>query len=272
MHIKMTKQALFSLSVVFLSLCSTTFGQPAQAPTQPANAPAQPANIPVPRGTPDVTKILQKAGGFTILIRLLKTTAVADQIKGQLSNSDTGFTLFAPTDSAFSDLKSGTLNSLNNEEKIRLMQFHTLPKFYSLENFQTVTNPVRTQAGDTNPGDYPLNVTTAGSQVNISTGLVNATVSGTIFSAKQLAVYRVDKVLLPLDIFVPKAPPAPAPAPLPVKPKAKKKAAASPKSTTTTTTTTPTPTLVVDSGALGLTKHGMLVSVGVSVFIAAFSL
>jgi BRCT domain type II-containing protein len=79
----------------------------------------------------------------------------------------------------------------------------------------------------------------------------------------------VDKVLLPLDIFVPKAPPAPAPAPLPVKPKAKK-AAASPKSSSTTTPSTPT--LVVDSGAVSLTKHGILVSVGVSVFIAAFSL
>lgn len=264
----MTNKALFSLSLVFLCLCSTILGQPAQAPTQPADAPAQPAHTPAaPPGTPDVTKILQKAGGFTILIRLLRTTAVADQIKGQLDNSDTGFTLFAPTDSAFSNLKSGTLNSLSNEEKIRLMQFHTLPKFYSLENFQTVSNPLRTQAGDSNPGDYPLNVTTAGSQVNISTGLVNATVSGTIFSAKQLAVYRVDKVLLPLDIFVPKAPPAPAPAPVPIKPKDKKKAAASPKSSSTTT-----PTVVVDSGAVGLTKHAILVSVGVSVFIAAFSL
>ncbi|KAE8038873.1 hypothetical protein FH972_011342 [Carpinus fangiana] len=264
MHAKMTKlQAVFSLSLVFLCLCSKTLGQaPVQAPAQ---APSKPADTPAPRGTPDVTKILQKAGGFTILLRLLRTTAVADQIKGQLDNSDTGFTLFAPTDSAFSNLKSGTLNSLSNEEKIRLMQFHTLPKFYSLENFETVTNPVRTQAGDTKPGDYPLNLTAAGGQVNISTGLVNATVSGTLFSAKQLAVYRVDKVLLPLDIFVPK-PPAPAPAP--VKPKAKK-AAASPKSSSSTTTTPP---LVVDSGAVGLTEHGMLVSVGFSVFIAAFSL
>jgi hypothetical protein len=202
---------------------------------------------------------------------------VADQIKGQLDNSNTGFTLFAPPDSAFSNLKSGTLNSLNNEEKIRLLQFHTLPKFYSLENFQTVTNPLRTQAGNSDPGDYPLNVTAAGGQVNISTGVVNATVTGTLFSSNQLSVYRVDTVLLPMDIFVPKAPPAPAPAPVPVlKPKAKTKPAATPKSitptSTPTTNTTTTPTVVVDSGAMGLTKHGILVSVGFATFIAAFSL
>jgi hypothetical protein len=73
-------------------------------------------------------------------------------------------------------------------------------------------------------------------------------------------------VLLPMDIFVPKAPPAPAPAPVPVpKPKAKTKPAATPKSITPTITpptTTTTPTVLVDSGAMGLTKHGILVSVG----------
>ena len=137
-----------------------------------------------------------------------------------------------------------------------------------------MTNPLRTQAGDSNPGDYPLNVTIAGGQVNISTGVVNATITSTLFSSNQLSVYQVDTVLLSMDIFVPKAPPAPALAPVPVKPKAKTKPVASPKSSTfTRTPTTTTPTVVVDSGAvLGLTKHGILVSVGFSVFIAAFSL
>ncbi|KAJ0979343.1 hypothetical protein J5N97_014817 [Dioscorea zingiberensis] len=50
-----------------------------------------------------------------------------------------------------------------------------------------------------------------GNQVNISTGIVNTTVSNTLYSDNQLAVYQVDKVLLPPDIFRPSAP-APAPA------------------------------------------------------------
>lgn len=64
----MIKQSLFSLSLllVFLFHCTTTSAQPAQAP-----APAGPTNI---------TKILEKAGQFTILIRLLKSTKVGDQI------------------------------------------------------------------------------------------------------------------------------------------------------------------------------------------------
>ena len=253
----MAKQVLsLSLLLVFLFHCTTTSGQPAQAPTLPAVAPAPP-------GPPDVTKILQKVGGFTILIRLLKSTGVADQLRGQLNDSSIRFTLFAPNDNSFSNLKAGTLNSLNNEEKVRLIQFHILPTYYTLENFQTVSNPVRTQAGDNKPGDYPLNVTSVGSQVNISTGLVNASVSGTLYSNFQLAIYQVDKVLLPLDLFVPK-PPSPAPAPAPTKPKAKKTtAAASPKTSTTST--------AVDSGAVSIAKHGVLVSIGVAIFIA-FSL
>ncbi|KAF5447162.1 hypothetical protein F2P56_032732 [Juglans regia] len=276
MHAKMGKlQACncFSLSLLLVCFfhCTTTLGQPAQAPALPAVAPAKPADAPAssptPPGPPDVTKILQKAGGFTILIRLLKRTAVADQIKGQLNDTKNGFTLFAPTDAAFSNLKSGTLNSLSDEQKIRLIQFHTLPTYYSLANFQTVSNPLRTQAGDTNPGDYPLNVTSMGNQVNISTGLVNASVSGTVYSDNQLAVYQMDKVLLPLDIFVAK-PPVPAPAPAPTKPKAKKTTASSQESSTTTTT----PTLV-DSDAVRITEQGVfVVSVGVSVLVAALSM
>ena len=68
---------------------------------------------------------------------------------------------------------------------------------------------MRTLAGD-NPTRLQFNVTAYGSNVNISTGVVNATVTGVVYSDKVLAVYHVDKVLLPLDFFRPK-PPAPAP-------------------------------------------------------------
>ncbi|KAG6629355.1 fasciclin-like arabinogalactan protein 12 [Carya illinoinensis] len=288
-----TQAAFFSLSLLLVFLChgTTTSAQPAQAPSLPASAPKKPPTAPSKPGTVDVTKILQGAGEFSILIRLLKRTAVADQIKGQLKKSNNGFTLFAPTDTAFSNLKSGTLNSLGDEEKIRLIQFHTLPNFYSLSNFDTVSNPVRTQAGDSTPGEYPLNVTSMGNQVNISTGVVNASVSGTVYSDNQLAVYRVDKVLLPMDLFVAKTPIA-APAPAPTKPKAKKKKAAaspkaeaddtpkvaeSPKAANTSTSTTSSSSsnslpAVVDSGAGSLTKNGIMVSVGVTALIAAFSM
>ncbi|PON53967.1 FAS1 domain containing protein [Parasponia andersonii] len=177
-----------------------------------------PAKSPGPAPSTDIYKILIKAGQYSVLLRLLRSTQVGDQINNQLGSSNSELTFFAPTDNAFSSLKTGTLNGLSDQQKVQLLQFHLVPSFISITNFQTLSNPVQTQASDTY--EYPLNITTSGSQVNISTGIVNTTISGTVYSDNQLAVYQVDKVLQPLGIFAPKPlPPAPAPAP----PKPKKK-------------------------------------------------
>ncbi|WOH02147.1 hypothetical protein DCAR_0521535 [Daucus carota subsp. sativus] len=186
-----------TFAILLLLQCSTTIL-------------AQPAAAPAPAGPTNVTKILEKAGQYTTLIRLLKITQVGDQINTQLNNSNQGMTIFAPTDNAFSALKSGTLNSLNDQEKVQLIQFHVLPTVLSTSQFQTVSNPLRTQAGNSNGGQFPLNVTTSGNSVNISTGVNNATVANTVYTDSTLAVYQVDNVLLPLAMFGPKAP-APAP-------------------------------------------------------------
>lgn len=185
---------------------------------------AQPASAPAPPGPTNVTKILEKAGQFTTLIRLMKLTQVGDQINQQLNNSNSGLTIFAPTDNAFSSLQAGTLNTLSDQQKVQLIQFHIVPSFISTSQFQTVSNPLRTQAGGSDPGEFPLNVTTSGNQVNVTTGVDNTTVSGTVYTDNQLAVYQVDKVLLPLSLF---GPASPAPAPSPASSKSKKKKALS---------------------------------------------
>ncbi|CAN4119365.1 unnamed protein product [Withania somnifera] len=138
-------------------------------------------------------------------------------------------TVFAPTDNAFSSLKSGTINSLSAQQQVQLVQFHVLPSFISMSQFQTVSNPLRTQAGDASPGDFPLNVTTSGNQVNVSTGVDDATVANAVYSDGQLAIYQVDKVLQPLSIFAASAP-ATAPAPSTLKSKKKSPAGLSPSS------------------------------------------
>ncbi|KAK9985492.1 hypothetical protein SO802_030443 [Lithocarpus litseifolius] len=175
------------------------------------------AQSPPPSGPTNITGILEKAGQYTTFIKLLKSTQEADQINSQANNSNQGLTIFAPTDSAFSSLKSGTLNSLTDQQKVQLVQFHILPSLYSISQFQTVSNPLRTQAGDSSNGQFPLNVTTSGNQVNITTGVVDATVANSVYSDSQLAVYQVDKVLLPLQLFKKAVSPAPAPAEKPKK-------------------------------------------------------
>ncbi|KAJ1424340.1 FAS1 domain superfamily [Sesbania bispinosa] len=97
-----------------------------------------------------------------------------NNINSQLITAKSGgLTILAPDDAAFSQLKAG--------------------------------NPVQTVAGK-DPTRLPLNVNALGNSVNISTGVVNASIVGVVYSDNKLAIYRLDKVLLPLDFFVTKAP------------------------------------------------------------------
>lgn len=171
----------------------------------------------------NIVEILQKAGGFSSLLRLLKATQMDVRINSEIRKSDQGLTIFAPSDAAFSALQPGTLNTLSNEQQVQLVQFHVLTSYLSPSQFATATNPLHTQAGSSADGQFALNVTTdgGGGHVNLTSGVVNATLADNVFSDGHLAVYHVDKVLLPQLIFAP-APPAPAPAP--EKPKKKKKA------------------------------------------------
>uniref|UniRef100_A0A7N0UKU9 FAS1 domain-containing protein n=1 Tax=Kalanchoe fedtschenkoi TaxID=63787 RepID=A0A7N0UKU9_KALFE len=154
-------------------------------------------------GLPNVTGILDKAGQYTTLIRLLGNNQLATQLENQLNTSSEGLTLLAPTDNAFNNLPAGTLNGLSNQQQVELILYHVLPKYYSFLDFSTVSNPVRTQGQD------GLNFTSQANQLNVSSGLVTAPINNPLRQQFPLAVYQVDKVLLPLSLFGAK-PPAPA--------------------------------------------------------------
>ncbi|KAF8663024.1 hypothetical protein HU200_055614 [Digitaria exilis] len=196
--------------IVVLAMAATASAQ--QGPT------AAPAT---PTPTSNITGVLAKGGQFNTFIRLLKSTGMASQIDTQATNNDNGLTVFAPTDNAFTSLPSGTLNSLSDQDKNALVQYHVVSTAIPMSQFDTVSNPLRTQAGSTSPGEYPLNVTSEGQQVNITTGVVNATVSNTLYTSDNMVVYTVDKVLLPPKLFGKAEAPAPAPALAPAKKKGK---------------------------------------------------
>uniref|UniRef100_A0A7N0ZRP4 FAS1 domain-containing protein n=1 Tax=Kalanchoe fedtschenkoi TaxID=63787 RepID=A0A7N0ZRP4_KALFE len=170
----------------------------AQTPTAPA---------PASSGLPNVTGILDKAGQYTKLILLLEKTQLATQLENQLNTSSEGLTLLAPTDNAFNNLPSGTVNSLSNQEQVELILYHVLPKYYALVDFSTVSNPVRTQGQD------GLNFTSQSNQLNVSSGLVTTQINNPLRQQFPLAVYQVDQVLLPLSLFGAKPPASPPPPP-----------------------------------------------------------
>ncbi|CAL4948256.1 unnamed protein product [Urochloa decumbens] len=189
----------------------------------PAALAQSPGPAAAPAGPPNVTAILEKGGQYTTFMRLMKETQQDTQLNSQLNssfgnNGGGGYTVFAPTDNAFNNLKPGTLNSLTQQQQVSLVQGHILPQYYAMDSFQTASNPVRTQASGRD-GPYTLNITSdTNNQVNVSSGVVEVRINNALFSTKPLAVYSVDKVLLPLELFGAKAP-APAPTASAGKPK-----------------------------------------------------
>ncbi|KAG5118600.1 hypothetical protein JHK82_033020 [Glycine max] len=202
----MKQATLFSFSL-FLLLSSTTMAispAPAAAPKTP---PTPKATAPSPNHYPNPPP---------------QNHRNHEQHQLTAHNSqECGITILAPDDSAFSNLKAGFLNSLNEGQKIELVQFHILPEFVSSSNFDSLSNPVQTVAGK-DPARLPLNVNALGNSVNISTGVVNATILGVVYSDNKLGIYHVDKVLLPLDFFLTNKAPALAPTTLAKAPKAAK--------------------------------------------------
>ncbi|GLJ37871.1 hypothetical protein SUGI_0770430 [Cryptomeria japonica] len=157
----------------------------------------------------NITDVLHKGGQFTTFRSLLMRTQVGNLLQIELNIVQGGLTIFAPTDNAFQRLKPGTLNYLTDHQKVALLLYHVLPSYYSLSQFQMLKNPQRTRASvnDLNGGYFNLDVRSSGvNQVNISTGLVDTPISNSFYSRSPLAIYQVDQVLLPADIFAPLPP------------------------------------------------------------------
>uniref|UniRef100_A0A7C8ZYQ6 FAS1 domain-containing protein n=1 Tax=Opuntia streptacantha TaxID=393608 RepID=A0A7C8ZYQ6_OPUST len=177
-----------SLPLTLFLLASIATQCLAQSPKTAAPAPAPKINL---------TAILEKGGQFTTFMKLLASTQVGSQVENQVKSSSEGMTIFAPTDNAFQNLKAGTINSLSAEKQVQLVLNHVLPKFYTMDNLETVSNPVRTQASGQDGGNLGLNITSMGNnQVNVSCGPVQTQINNVLRKDFPLAVYQVDKVLL----------------------------------------------------------------------------
>ncbi|XP_006648571.1 fasciclin-like arabinogalactan protein 13 [Oryza brachyantha] len=198
-----SQQGTFFLALA-LTLATTVFvtasgqQQPAAGGEAPSPAPAGPLNL---------TEILTKATHYNTFVRLLKDTEVSSQVSSLLNNDRNadGLTVLAPTDAAFGRLRPGTLNRMDAQAQSELVLFHILPKYYGFVTFETTTNPVRTQASSQR-GVCTVNITTAGEEkVNVSSGVMETTLGKPLRDGHPLAVYSLDDVLLPPDMFGPGA-------------------------------------------------------------------
>uniref|UniRef100_A0A0A9ET55 FAS1 domain-containing protein n=1 Tax=Arundo donax TaxID=35708 RepID=A0A0A9ET55_ARUDO len=155
-----------------------------------------------PPAAVNITRILADARAFNVAASMLEASGVAGEFEADERGA--GITVFAPTDDAFAGLPAGDrLQSLPADRKAVVLRFHVLHSYYPLGSLESIVNPLQpTLATEfSNAGRFTLNITRANGSVAIDTGVVQATITRTVFDQNPVAVFAVSKVLLPKEMF-----------------------------------------------------------------------
>ncbi|EYU36270.1 hypothetical protein MIMGU_mgv1a007961mg [Erythranthe guttata] len=120
----------------------------------------------------NITKALIDGHDFNVAASMLAASGVVSEFEADEGGA--GITLFVPTDEAFSDLPSSV-------------------KFQSL--------PADKKAMLNGAGSFTLNISRVNGSVGINTGVLQASVTQTVFDQNPVAIFGVSKVLLPREFF-----------------------------------------------------------------------
>ncbi|KAM7522196.1 hypothetical protein LguiA_012098 [Lonicera macranthoides] len=151
----------------------------------------------------NITKALIDGHGFNVAVAMLAGSGVVDELEADEGGA--GITLFIPTDEAFADLPvTARFQSLPADKKAVVLKFHVLHSYYPLGSLESIVNPVQPTLAteDMGAGSYTLNISRVNGSVEINSGIVQATVTRTVFDENPVVIFGVSKVLLPKEIFV----------------------------------------------------------------------
>ncbi|KAK3427472.1 fasciclin-like arabinogalactan protein 1 [Eucalyptus grandis] len=147
--------------------------------------------------------------------------ANADAMKTYEDNVEGGLTTFCPLDDPFKQFLPKYKN-LSAPGKASFLEFFAIPMYLSMAMLKSNNGPMNTLATD-GASKYDFTVQNDGEEVTLKTRVNKVKITGTLLDEQPLAIYSIDKVLMPKELFKTAAlTPAPAPAP--------EKAADSPKS------------------------------------------
>ncbi|XP_059451851.1 fasciclin-like arabinogalactan protein 2 [Corylus avellana] len=167
----------------------------------------------------NLTAILSKQGCKAFADLLLSSGAD----KTFQENVDGGLTVFCPTDTVIKGFMPKYKN-LTAPQKVSLLLYHGIPVYQSMQMLKSSNGVVNTLATD-GANKYDFTVQNDGEEVTLKTKVVTVKITGTVKDEEPLVAYKIDKVLLPREVF--KVAPT-APAPKAPKAKAKGKAADAP--------------------------------------------
>ncbi|KAK4369299.1 hypothetical protein RND71_013091 [Anisodus tanguticus] len=155
----------------------------------------------------NVTTIMAKQGckAFSDLLK-----SHSDVSKTFAENVQSGLTVFCPTDGVINGFMPKFKN-LTKDGQSSLLLYHGIPVYNSMGMLKSNNGIMNTLATEGH-NKYDFTIQNDGDDVTLKTKVVKATISGTLYDEEPLSVYKIDKVLLPRELFKGVAEePAPAP-------------------------------------------------------------
>nr|XP_016465339.1 PREDICTED: fasciclin-like arabinogalactan protein 2 [Nicotiana tabacum] len=218
----------------------------------------------------NVTTLMSKQGckAFSDLLK-----SHPDVSKTFAENVESGLTVFCPTDGVLNGFMPKFKN-LTKDGQASLLLYHGVPVYNSLGMLKSNNGLMNTLATE-GKNKYDFTVQNDGDDVMLKTKVVTATISGTLYDEEPLSVYKIDKVLMPRELFKAVAE-EPAPAPKGSKKKKSKKGSGD----DVEDDSAPEPSPEDDdapadesenlNGAISVKNSGWLVTVVLSVICVAF--
>jgi len=175
------------LFAVLLSACAPAAPAPTAMPTMPPAPTASPTEVP-PTPTPEPKTIVDIAAGdenFKTLVAALGAAGLVETLAGEGP-----FTVFAPTDEAFSKLPEGTVEELlkpeNKDKLVQVLTYHVVAGKVMAEDAAKLTS------ADT-VAELPITIKADMGKVMIN----GATVTAADIVASNGVIHVIDSVLLP---------------------------------------------------------------------------
>ncbi|RLN11849.1 fasciclin-like arabinogalactan protein 1 [Panicum miliaceum] len=160
-------------------------------------APA-PAASPPPDAAPRLADLLSKngCGGFAGLL------AASDVAAATFERSPGGLTVFCPADKSVAAFLP-IFKNLSTDDQLALLLYHGVAAHYSAQSLKAINGGVNTLATDGSKGyKYNLTVHADGDTVKLSSSSPSAAkVTKTLVDKASIAVYLIDAVLLPRELF-----------------------------------------------------------------------
>ncbi|XP_031264811.1 fasciclin-like arabinogalactan protein 2 [Pistacia vera] len=164
--------------------------------SQPLNSVEAEAPTPGPSDL-NLTAIMAKQGCKAFADLLIATGAQSTFEE----NLDGGLTVFCPSDTVLNGFMPKYKN-LTAAHKLSLLLYHGIPVYQSLQMLKSSNGVMNTLATD-GANKYDFTVQNDGEVVTLETKVMTARITGTVKDKEPLMIYKVNKVLLPRELFKP---------------------------------------------------------------------